>query len=289
MKWNLIASQEHTRHIDTENEAVFSRGLDALYEQRCKLRQHLGDFKEYFGNQYQEDIERYGKEHADAISNERAMEAEQRYWFGDAPLWMQLSGLYRGSHTIMSANERAGRLRKLLRRVERLIRAELRRATAEISPRKDAETQRKNEGAKADGNSTPDSTHAEPACIIDEEPSALERTHLWDPIRAVCTYLEIPQRVLSSLLKEISGMSIEQLVDRIKAETIRGIFKARLKVFLSAWFASDNGKKALRARGRRDAGGPSNDGRRDAGGPSDDRASLADVCGAETFPARAAF
>ncbi|MCY3019472.1 MAG: hypothetical protein NTW87_10660 [Planctomycetota bacterium] len=58
------------------------------------------------------------------------------------------------------------------------------------------------------------------------------RTFLWDPLRAVCAHLEIPQRKLSSFAKEVLGVSAPELVDKIKAEGVRARMKDELKGFI---------------------------------------------------------
>jgi len=59
-----------------------------------------------------------------------------------------------------------------------------------------------------------------------------ERTFLWCPIPAICLRLEIGPGVLSRLLKELTGMSASQLVDKIKAEGLKEKLRANLREFV---------------------------------------------------------
>jgi hypothetical protein len=62
------------------------------------------------------------------------------------------------------------------------------------------------------------------------------RTFLWDPLRSVCFHFGIAQRKLSSYAKEVMGISAPELVDRVKAESVRGKMKAALKEFVLQHF-----------------------------------------------------
>ena len=55
-----------------------------------------------------------------------------------------------------------------------------------------------------------------------------ERTYLWEPSPAVCRRLEIAPTALNRLLKELSGLTVAQLADKIRAEGLREKLRADL-------------------------------------------------------------
>jgi len=197
-------------------------------------------------------------------NNEAALEQNQRkreeiaenLWVLPYPVWQQISKLYKGCHNVDAPHERARLVRKFVMNVERLIRFELRAMEAS---RNEAAHTAGGDAITRGGGDTPVPGRV---ALSAEEPTWVRPSVEWTPIPAICTYLEISQRKLSALCKEITGFAIEQLVDCIKAETLRASLKEKLKTFVLQWFQE---KREQRDEGRRDAGGPS--GRRDAGGP----------------------
>ncbi|HLX62838.1 MAG TPA: hypothetical protein VKX17_16290 [Planctomycetota bacterium] len=110
---------------------------------------------------------------------------------GTTARWREVSGLRVENEKTLLGKERRGALRKLYKVVEEEIRAELKSAQ-------------------------------------EDEAFKEERTFLWEPIPAVCQRLEIAPTVLSRLLKELTGMSSWQLVDKIRAEGIKEKLRAEL-------------------------------------------------------------
>jgi AraC-like DNA-binding protein len=106
--------------------------------------------------------------------------------------WQQISGLYPEMEEPgkMSRSERRSAIRKLFKEYERRIRE----ALSEEQP--DAE--------------------------------AGERTFLWSPLDGICAELGIARRKLSSLTRELTGMSAQETIDRIRAEGIGEKAKAKL-------------------------------------------------------------
>src|ERR1043165_1400889 len=105
--------------------------------------------------------------------------------------WREISGITVENERKMSAKERRAGVRKLKAVVEQEIRLELKEAAEEQADRNVCPTVRS------------------------------ERTFLWEPIPAICHRLEIGPTVLSRLMKELTGMSATQMVDKIRAEGIR--------------------------------------------------------------------
>jgi len=132
-----------------------------------------------------------------------------------APIWQDISGLHRNEYA-MHPGERAGRIRKLLRGVEKVARAEV-----------------KAEEARCGGdwralNVLPDSENA------DERDG---RSFAWDPLRSICFYFGIAKTKLGAYAWEIWGLSAPQLVDRVKCETVRGKIRDEVKAYLLKYFA----------------------------------------------------
>lgn len=127
-----------------------------------------------------------------------------------APIWQDISGLHRNEYA-MHPGERAGRIRKLLRGVERVARAELRA-----------------EETRCGGD-----WRTLNALLDVDDPSERDgRCFAWDPLRSVCYYFGIAKTKLGAYAWEIWGLSAPQLVDRVKCETVRGKIREELKAFL---------------------------------------------------------
>ena len=223
--------REWSAKIDQENEASFRLGCNGVFDRRRALNAQLAERTSAIADRYAQESEEISEALAADFQDERLAIAGEQTWSLNAPLWMQISGLYPNAHRTMSPNERAGRIRVLLRRVERMIRFDL-------GSRKDAKAQRTAEERETEGgNSTSGG---------DEERSYINETVLWTPVRSVCVVLEIAPRFLSGLCREITGMAIQEIVDCIKAEKLRAEFRKRLKDFVLGWFAvAENWQKSV--------------------------------------------
>lgn len=126
------------------------------------------------------------------------------------PIWQDISGLHRPEYA-MTPGERAGRIRKLLRAVERVARVELR--AEEDRSGGDWRTLR--------------------IAVDPDNPNELDgRSNAWDPLRSLCFYFGIAKTKLGAYAQEIWGMSAPQIVDRAKAEFVRAKIRSEMKAFL---------------------------------------------------------
>jgi len=144
------------------------------------------------------------------------------------PLWRRVSGL------ITDESERAIRpmlrrdhIRKLLKTVDQILRAELKPPTG-----------RDNDSAQQK-----------------ESLAALksERTVFWDPLPEVCFYLEIGQSKLAQYSRQSTGLGAKDLVDRIRVENLRASIRERLRKVVSA--AQDFAKEDVKRLSPRDGAG----------------------------------
>src|ERR1043165_3162156 len=120
--------------------------------------------------------------------------------------WREISGISVENERTMSAKERRAAIRKLKAVVEREIRAELKEAA---------------EDAEFKG----------------------ERTFLWEPIPAICHRLEIGPAVLSRLMRELTGLSVAQMVDKIRAEGMKEKLRENLRdCFKKYWHKPGHAK-----------------------------------------------
>ncbi|HEY3321657.1 MAG TPA: hypothetical protein VGP72_14400 [Planctomycetota bacterium] len=183
-------------------KAMFSAGVAKMFEARKALTtQELGDA----GAGGDEDVFRFVAEcekFGDAEAERRREERKERRMNAEAilcvPLWQQVSGLYPDNEKAMTPRERLGAMLLLVKNAERLLRYEIKYSGEQKS----------------------------------EIDAAEVRTYLWDPLRTVCFHLGISQRRLTSYCKELTGMSAIEMVDRIKAEGVRGRIKEELRKFV---------------------------------------------------------
>jgi hypothetical protein len=63
-----------------------------------------------------------------------------------------------------------------------------------------------------------------------------ERTHLWEPTLAICRKLEIGPAVLSRLMRELTGISTSQMVDKIRGEGLKEKLRENLVGFVLKHF-----------------------------------------------------
>ena len=217
------AAKKNAEPIVAENEKSFALGANGVFERRLALQTEWRKEREKICAAYAEERERMPEGLAAERQDIRLGDSADVHWTAGAPLWMRISGLFPNAHHTMSPNERAGRIRLLLRRAERMIRFALKQR----SDRAVSETASQIENCKMKISNLNGG----------DERSVIEETVFWSPVRQICVYLEISQRLLSGLCREVTGLSIENVVDRIRAEKLRAEFKKRLKDFVLGWFA----------------------------------------------------
>jgi hypothetical protein len=138
------------------------------------------------------------------------------------PFWQQITGLNAENEAGMNPNERAAGIALLIEKFEILIRYELRSMAKRLDEQREHVMAQSREWTDRDADGNPVSRWARP-------------THLWDPVRTICVEFGIAPRRLSSFCREVTGMSIWQLVDVIRAETVRKKMKGALLEFVRAW------------------------------------------------------
>jgi hypothetical protein len=111
-----------------------------------------------------------------------------------APSWQEISGINPGNEGTLSADARDEGIRKLLREVDVMARAEFAR-----------------------GANVP----------------AGERTVFWEPLERVCAKLGISRVKLSAFSRELTGLRADELTDRIKAEALPRILEGQLRYKLA--------------------------------------------------------
>ena len=151
--------------------------------------------------------------------------AAEDFWY--VPLWRRVSGMIEENDKGARPVERSMGILKLLRAVVKLARWELKRQ-AEWQKTKKLEPQVPEQWSREE---------------TEEEALAMGyRTFQWDPLRAICYQLEIPQALLSRFSKEATGMSAPELMDRLKADGARARMKEELKKFVVEWRQGEQGK-----------------------------------------------
>ena len=114
----------------------------------------------------------------------------------DAPSkWREISGITVENEGAMTPEERRAAIRKLKDVVEAEIRTELNAANEDVE-------------------------------------LMVERTHLWEPTLAICRKLEIGPAVLSRLMRELTGISTSQMVDKIRGEGLKEKLRENLIAFV---------------------------------------------------------
>jgi hypothetical protein len=136
--------------------------------------------------------------------------------------WQQITGLNAENEAGMNPNERAAGIALLIEKFEILIRYELRSMAKRLDEQREIVMAQSREWTDRDADGNPVSRWARP-------------THLWDPVRTICVEFGIAPRRLSSFCREVTGMSIWQLVDVVRAETVRKKMKGALVDFVRAW------------------------------------------------------
>ncbi len=134
------------------------------------------------------------------------------------PKWMVVSGFYDdGLH--LDAKERRRRIRIIYNSAVLIIRRELKRHE------------------------------------VDEFRS--ERTVFWDPVSEVCQSMEICQSKLSRFCKELTGNSLTQVIDSVRAEGLKRKLRAGIKEFLVSGrkeVSGFQGSKVSGFQGSKDSG-----------------------------------
>lgn len=125
------------------------------------------------------------------------------------PLWQRISGLDMKTLEYTPPGSLRAGIRRLLRVVENLFRAELK--TADIDD---------------DGG---------PEKLSDGSVSYAGRSPFWDPLPEICNTLGIVERRLSALCKLRTGLKIRELCDAIRCERLRGTLKEKFTGLMKAW------------------------------------------------------
>jgi AraC-like DNA-binding protein len=181
-------------------KAMFSGGVMKMFNARKALAvKELGDVNSiHEGERYAKECKKFGEAHANTLQDARDERRERAQAVERVPLWQQLSGLYPDHEPKMSPRERLGAMLLLVKKAEALLRYEIKYS-------------------------------GEHASEID---ATEVRTYLSDPLRTVCFHLGISQRRLTAYCKELTGMSAVEMVDRLKAEGVRGKIKEELRKFI---------------------------------------------------------
>lgn len=198
--------------LERPEESALSGGVERLWQTRRAMAERLqaraeelkpgGTAEAALERLYAEERRTHGEEKAQAQRNERREKLRwERSWLHEEePVWRRLSGLHADDEAQMSPERRRRCLWKLVQAAERLMRHEM-----------------KNEATSAE--------------------VLAARTYLWDPVREVCFHLGIAQRRLSSCMKELTGMAVGEMVDRLRAEDLKRQMKEQLRRRVQNWFA----------------------------------------------------
>ena len=183
------------------------------------------------------------------------------------PLWQRISGLRTETMDELDYAQRLIGLRKLNNEFERMLREELNIPAQALKGVFPLSALVKNNALcvapmkHKDGKDIRDSKDGEQSHSTgsgqvsnSQQPIAnsqlAERTFLWDPLPKICLRLGISRSALSRLSKEFSGMAAHEVMDRIRAETVKAkmqqdISLHYLKVF-SYSLATGKGKGPFR-------------------------------------------
>lgn len=144
------------------------------------------------------------------------------------PLWQRVSGLTSlAAERAMRPMLRRERIRRLLKVVDQILRAELK---------------------------TPACSENDPAAMkASVEELKRERSVFWDPLPEVCFYLEIGQSKLAQYSRQLTGLGAKDLVDRIRVEKLRASIRERLRKVVG--LAQANSKEDVKRLSVRDGAG----------------------------------
>jgi AraC-like DNA-binding protein len=176
-------------------EAMFSGGVMKMWNARQAIVAQQMEEGDTIDDdvKYENEYEELGKDAAGARQKDREWRRRRAERLLEVPLWQQVSELFPETEEAMNPNERAGGILALIKKVEGMLRYEIKFAR--------------------------------------EHPMEF-RTYLWDPLRVVCFHLGISQRRLTMYSRELTGMSAMEMVDRLKAEGVRGKLKEELRKFI---------------------------------------------------------
>jgi hypothetical protein len=218
--------QLSAEELKDPEKPMFSLGTGRMWEVRQEMTTEYRE-RDAAAEQlaYENDVAESGEDEAQQREAVREAIANAREWRNEPPLWQQICGFSTENEQALHPNRRAAGVRSLLKRVEHLVRWEIRN--------KEGKNARRTGG---DGENC-------------DEPrvDATRQTAQWDPLRTVCLYLGIAQRKLSALSREISGLAVTQLCDAIRAETLRKIWKKRLATWLGSEGRAGEGSLSDRA------------------------------------------
>jgi methylphosphotriester-DNA--protein-cysteine methyltransferase len=161
------------------------------------------------------------------------------------PLWQILSGMTPEAVPCMHPHERRTALRKLHNLVIILLKYEF--SVAKITSHTAAEScatpheKAVEKHTRAVEKHTPESPAA---------PALPEKTFLWDPLPELCFFLGISKAALTRFLRELTGMSANELVDTVRAENLKAkmrnvLFPALKKLLSEAPSKGANDKKGV--------------------------------------------
>lgn len=201
---------------------------------------------------YEREFAELGEEQANLRDGQRqgARRLGEIFGQGHAPLWRVVSGLMQGmdlSH--MHPNERAGRISRLIRAVERVVRYEWRafekKQNAEFA---DGRVQSAEDGvqkAESRRQSAEDGEGVESgddACDAGAGGMDDPRVRWWDPMRIVCEHFGLAYSALSRFSREVAGLSASDLTDRVKAEQVKTRMREDVKAWVKAIYAEERAK-----------------------------------------------
>jgi len=135
------------------------------------------------------------------------------------PMWKRVTGLTGENERRFRPSERRGALLRLARNVERMVRAEWKRA---LEPQEE----RPDPFADNEWDEGPKCRYA-------------TRTRLWNPVSEICFYLEIAQTKLSELLKQVTGLRAQDMSDCVRTEGLRATLKERMRKSARAWLHNE--------------------------------------------------
>jgi len=199
---------EAMRDVEAAHAGIFDEGVEKAHTKIAALREEYRNNRdeEAEDRRFEAEYKKIGPEAAEALARDRADQGSLKHFEYPAPVWQQTTGLFPQWENKMNPNERAGRIAKLLRTVERMVKFEMR---------------------------TMERGRPAPALLEDGEASVIKETYLWDPLRAVCFKLEISLAQLSRYAKETTGMSATEIVDCLRMQRARKKMKEDLRDFIA--------------------------------------------------------
>jgi len=215
-------------------QAVTGAGLVRIWETRREcgaIAAGLGQdaWRAQENEIYAREFAELGEEQANIRTGQRQgmRRLGEVFGLGHAPLWRVVSGMMSGLDlTRMHPNERAGRLTRLIRAVERVVRYEWRAFEKNAASRPIREE---------------DCEEAATECANSEDAHAADdpRVRWWDPMRVVCEHFGIAYSTLSRFSRETAGLSASDLTDRVKAERVKTRMREDVKAWVNAIYAEE--------------------------------------------------